>query len=102
MAPFTDAVCASIAWFEKIGWRRNFSWNDGGEIEAGADQNDYGKAQFAGVGAGKCEVTYTHAKNVRKPKGVAPGRVTVAHAKTLVVDANAARLERLLNTLQSQ
>jgi predicted ribosome quality control (RQC) complex YloA/Tae2 family protein len=67
-------------------------------LDAGTLAVHFSKAR----GAGRCEVTYTHAKNVRKPKGLPPGRVTVAHAKTLVVDADAARLKRLLNTLQSQ
>ena len=30
-------VPASIAWFEKIGWGRTFTWNNGGVIEDMAD-----------------------------------------------------------------
>ena len=26
-------VPGSIAWFEKLGWKRGFTWNDGGMIE---------------------------------------------------------------------
>jgi predicted ribosome quality control (RQC) complex YloA/Tae2 family protein len=42
------------------------------------------------------EVTYTRAKNVRKPKGLPPGRVTVAGGKTLALRIEPARLQRLL------
>lgn len=67
-------------------------------LDAGTLAVHFSKAR----GASRCDVTYTHAKNVRKSKGLAPGRVTVAHARTLVVDADAARLERILDTLQSE
>jgi catechol 2,3-dioxygenase-like lactoylglutathione lyase family enzyme len=49
-------VPASIRWFEKLGWRRCFSWNEGGMIEGGADSNAHGPAHFAGVGAGEVEI----------------------------------------------
>lgn len=42
-------VPASIAWFLKLGWKRGFSWNDGGLIAGGADANAAGVAEFAGV-----------------------------------------------------
>lgn len=42
-------VPASIAWFLKLGWKRGFSWNDGGMIEGAADSNAAGDAQFASV-----------------------------------------------------
>ncbi|MFP4599327.1 MAG: NFACT family protein [Persicimonas sp.] len=44
------------------------------------------------------DVTYTHAKYVRKPKGFPPGRVTVADASTVGVAIEKARVERLLST----
>lgn len=49
-------VPASIAWFEKLGWKRHFSWNSGGMIAAAADANAAGPAHFAGIGSGKCEI----------------------------------------------
>jgi len=42
-------VPASIAWFEQLGWKRAFAWNDGGMIAGAADGNAHGPAQFAGV-----------------------------------------------------
>ncbi len=67
-------------------------------LDAGTLAVHFSKAR----GADKCEVTYTQGKNVRKPKGLPPGRVTVAHAKTLLVRGDPHRLERLLNTLGSE
>ena len=49
-------VPASIAWFEKIGWSRTFTWNTGGVIEDQADSDDNGVADFAGVGSGKVQI----------------------------------------------
>ena len=49
-------VPASIAWFEKIGWGRTFTWNNGGVIEDMADWDDNGVADFAGVGSGKVQI----------------------------------------------
>ena len=43
------------------------------------------------------EVTYTEGKHVRKPKGAAPGLVTVSGGKTLTVRPDDPRLERLLS-----
>lgn len=42
-------VPASLAWFEKLGWERTFTWNSGGMIAAAADSNAHGPAHFAGV-----------------------------------------------------
>ncbi len=42
------------------------------------------------------EVVYTPAKNVRKPRGAAPGLVTFAGGRSLKPDHDAARLKRLL------
>jgi predicted ribosome quality control (RQC) complex YloA/Tae2 family protein len=43
-----------------------------------------------------CEVVYTPAKNVRKPKGLPPGRVTITNEKSLRVRLEPDRLRRLL------
>lgn len=42
-------VPASIAWFEKLGWKRGFTWNSRGMIAGAADANAAGPAEFAGV-----------------------------------------------------
>jgi hypothetical protein len=49
-------VPASIAWFEKLGWSRAFTWNDAGMIERAADRNEHGPAQFGAVCNGHCEI----------------------------------------------
>jgi len=45
-------VVASLRWFEALGWKRGFTYNDGGMIEGAADANGAGPAQFASVCAG--------------------------------------------------
>ncbi len=42
-------VPASVLWFEKLGFSRSFTWNEGGMIEQAALSNDHGPARFAGV-----------------------------------------------------
>ena len=49
-------VPASIAWFEKLGWRRCWTYNEGGMIAGAADRNQHGPATFASVGSGECEI----------------------------------------------
>lgn len=49
-------VPESIAWFEKIGWHRTFTWNNGGVIEDMADRDDNGVTDFAGVGSGPVQI----------------------------------------------
>jgi uncharacterized glyoxalase superfamily protein PhnB len=49
-------VPASIAWFEALGFERHFTWNDGGMIACAASANEHGPANFAGIGAGECEI----------------------------------------------
>lgn len=49
-------VPASIAWFERLGWKRCWTFNDAGMIEQAADANSTGPANFAAVGAGECEI----------------------------------------------
>ncbi len=48
-------IGASFEWFEKPGWQRSFSWNDGGLIGKGPDaagENEQGRAGFGGVCVG--------------------------------------------------
>jgi predicted ribosome quality control (RQC) complex YloA/Tae2 family protein len=47
-------------------------------------------------GAGRAEVRYTQRKFVSRPRGAPPGLVAIAGEKSLVVDLDRARLERLL------
>lgn len=53
-------VPVSIAWFEKLGWKVGFSWNDSGMIEGAAVRNAHGDAQFAGICCGECEIFLCH------------------------------------------
>ena len=53
-------VPASIAWFEKLGFKRGFTYNDGGMIENAADRNAHGPAGFAAVCAGESEIFLCH------------------------------------------
>lgn len=46
-------VGQSFAWFESLGWRRGFSWNDGGMIAGGAEANQHGPAGFGSVCGGE-------------------------------------------------
>ena len=48
------------------------------------------------AGEGQVDVTYTRVKNVRKPRGAAPGLVFVADARTFRVRVEPERLARLL------
>ncbi|MCA8955955.1 MAG: DUF814 domain-containing protein [Planctomycetes bacterium] len=63
-------------------------------LDAGTLAIHFSKAR----NAGRCEVIYTQAKNVRKPKGLPPGMVTTTHTKTLQVDVEPDRLRRLLDS----
>ena len=49
-------VPASLAWFESLGFRRGFTFNDGGMIEGAADRDGSGPASFASVCAGQVEL----------------------------------------------
>jgi uncharacterized glyoxalase superfamily protein PhnB len=50
-------VPASLAWFESLGWKRTFTWNNGGGLLANdADRDEHGPADFAGLANGKCEM----------------------------------------------
>jgi hypothetical protein len=51
-----SSVPASLAWFEKLGWTRTFTWNQGGGIDCAADRNAHGDADFAGACSGAVEL----------------------------------------------
>lgn len=44
-----SSVAESILWFEALGWKRGFTWNQGGEIAGKALNNDLGPADFGSV-----------------------------------------------------
>ena len=45
-------VPASLAWFESLGWKRGFTYGDGGMIEGAGDRDAHGPAHFGSVCAG--------------------------------------------------
>lgn len=45
-----------MAWFEALGWKRGFSWNDGGMICGAADSNEHGAAGFGSVCSGETQI----------------------------------------------
>jgi hypothetical protein len=49
-------VGASIEWFERLGWERGFTWNDGGGIVGAAGENVHGPADFGSVRFGHAEI----------------------------------------------
>ena len=44
-----SSIADSIAWFERLGWKRGFTWNDGGAIADDALVNKHGEAHFGSV-----------------------------------------------------
>jgi uncharacterized glyoxalase superfamily protein PhnB len=46
----------SLAWFEKLGWKRCWTYNKVGGIAGAADSNEAGPAYFAAVANRKCEI----------------------------------------------
>lgn len=49
----------SFEWFEKLGWKRGFSWNQGGMIgegEAALGANEHGPAGFGSVCSGQGQI----------------------------------------------
>ena len=51
-----SSVGQSFAWFERLGWKRGFSWNQGGMIRCAADENEHGPAGFGSVCSGNAEI----------------------------------------------
>jgi uncharacterized glyoxalase superfamily protein PhnB len=54
-----SSISASFEWFEALGWKRGFSFNDGGMIGEGpdaADRNDAGEAGFGSVCSGDATI----------------------------------------------
>lgn len=49
-------VPKSIEWFERLGWKRSFTWNAIGLIDGAADQDEYGEADYGGVCSGCVEI----------------------------------------------
>ena len=63
-------------------------------IDAGTLATHFSKQRGTPI----AEVIYTQAKNIRKPKGLPPGRVTASNTKSLIIRAELDRLDRLLNS----
>lgn len=54
-----SSISQSFDWFEKLGWERSFSWNDGGLVGDGPDaatENEHGPADFGGVCVGDVNI----------------------------------------------
>ena len=49
-------IAASLSWFEALGWKRCWTYNNGGPIDDSADANEEGPATFASVANGDCEI----------------------------------------------
>lgn len=49
-------IGASLEWFERLGWRRSWTYNSAGLIESAAPANEAGPAGFAAVGCGEAEI----------------------------------------------
>ena len=67
-----SSVPASMRWFEALGWKRGFAWNEGGPIDAAADRNARGEAGFGSVSSGEAEIFLCHggqgSRGTRMPK----------------------------------
>ena len=50
------SVPQSLAWFERLGWHRSFTWNEDGMIEDMADRDKYGEADYGGVISGSVQI----------------------------------------------
>lgn len=67
-------IGASLRWFENLGWRRCWTYNDTGMIAGAADSNHGGPANFAAVGSGECELFLCrNAQGARGPMPREPG-----------------------------
>lgn len=51
-----SSVPASLDWFERLGWKRGFTWNRAGTITHAANSNAHGEAVFASVCSGVSEI----------------------------------------------
>jgi uncharacterized glyoxalase superfamily protein PhnB len=53
-------VAASLRWFEALGWKRGFTFNQNGMIADAADADAHGPAGFASVCAGEGQIFLCH------------------------------------------
>lgn len=89
-------IAASLAWFERLGWRRCFTYNRAGHIAGAADANAHGPADFASVGAGEVEIFLCLDAQGARPTWLSwwlpsPTDVDAAHALALAARATVAR-----------
>lgn len=85
-------VGASMRWFEALGWRRCFTYNDGGHIAEAGDANDHGPANFGSVGAGEVEIFLCRDDQGARPVWISwwlptAADVDAAHALALATGA---------------
>ena len=46
-------IAASLSWFEALGWKRCWTYNNGGPIDNAGAANEAGPANFAAVANGE-------------------------------------------------
>jgi uncharacterized glyoxalase superfamily protein PhnB len=51
-----SSIAKSFEWFEALGWRRGFSWNQSGMIDGAASANEHGEAGFGSVCSGEATI----------------------------------------------
>lgn len=51
-----SSVSDSFRWFENLGWRRGFAWNEGGMLDADTPSNAHGPATFGSVSTDHTEI----------------------------------------------
>jgi len=51
-----SSISESFRWFQSLGWVPGFAWNDGGEVDTDAAQNEHGTALFGSVCCGSVEI----------------------------------------------
>jgi uncharacterized glyoxalase superfamily protein PhnB len=51
-----SSIGQSFEWFETLGWKRGFSWNEGGIIGEAAPSNEHGAAGFGSVCSGQATI----------------------------------------------
>lgn len=69
-------IPASLRWFENLGWKRAFTWNEGGMIKDAQDRDENGPAQFASVcgGSGQHAPQIFLCRNAQGLRGGKPAR----------------------------
>ena len=90
-------VATSIEWFEELGWRRGFTWNDGGAINGAALADSNGPAYFGSVCSGHSEIFLCRDGQGERGTWISwwlesPSDVDEIHARVLEIGAEVAHL----------